>query len=119
MSLFAKVMVGLVAFIHMYIFVFEVFLWRTRAPKVFGMTREFAEQTAMLGVNQGFYNGFLAAALVLGLVLPDPTMARAFALFGLSCVAVAGVVGALTASRAILVIQTVPAVIGLVACLLR
>jgi len=64
--------------------------------------------------NQGCYNGFLVAALLLGLVYPEPAVAKAFASYGLLCVAVAGVWGAVTVARKVLYVQTVPAVLGLV-----
>lgn len=81
------------------------------------LTSEQAETTAALAANQGLYNGFLAAGLAVSLVLPEPT-AFAFKLFFLSCVIVAGVFGALTVSRRILLVQAVPAALALGAVLL-
>ena len=104
----------LVLLIHVYIVVLEMVLWKTRGPKVFRMTPEKAAETAAMASNQGLYNGFLVAALVIGLVAPNPVVNAAFALFGLICVAVAGVWGAITVSRRILYVQTVPAVVALV-----
>jgi putative membrane protein len=118
MDIAAKVLVGLVATIHIYIVVLEMALWRSRGPKVFGITQQFANDSAGLASNQGLYNGFLVAALVLGLFLPDPRLAHAFTLFGLGCVAVAGIWGAITASRRIFFVQTVPAGLALAAVLL-
>jgi putative membrane protein len=115
MSIIASVLVGLVAAIHVYILVLEMFLWRSpRARAAFGTTPEFAEATAALAANQGLYNGFLAAGLVWGLVAGDP-VGRAAQIFFLACVAVAGGYGALTASRRILFVQTLPAVLALIA----
>jgi putative membrane protein len=115
MSIIASVLVGLVAAIHVYILVLEMFLWRSpRARAAFGTTPEFAEASAVLAANQGLYNGFLAAGLVWGLVAADP-VGRAAQLFFLVCVAVAGGYGALTASRRILLVQTLPAVLALIA----
>ncbi|AFD26068.1 Putative transmembrane protein [Deinococcus gobiensis I-0] len=92
-----------------------MFLWTTpRAMKAFGTTPEFAQATRALAANQGLYNGFLAAGLLWGLV----TGSAPVQLFFLGCVAVAGVYGALTSNRRILFIQTVPAVLGLLAVLL-
>ena len=115
MLIAAKIITGLVLFIHIYIFLLETVLFQTRGRKVFGLSREQATTMAAAMSNQGCYNGFLAAALLLGLVYPDPAIAKAFATFGLACVAVAGVWGAVTVMTRILYIQTVPAVLGLAA----
>jgi len=115
MPLVANVLVGLVAALHAYFLVLEMFLWTKPAGRgAFGLTKEFAEETKALGANQGLYNGFLAAGLVWGLI--DDNFA--FKVFFLGCVAVAGLYGATTVSRKILFIQAVPAAIGLVAVLL-
>ncbi|HEU5355276.1 MAG TPA: DUF1304 domain-containing protein [Actinocrinis sp.] len=114
----ANILVGLMAALHAYILVLEMFLWTTdRARNAFGTTREFAEQTRALAANQGLYNGFLAAGLVWGLIASDPT-GFAAKVFFLGCIAVAGVYGALTASRRILFVQTVPALVTLAVLLL-
>ena len=104
----------LVLLIHVYIVVLEMVLWKTRGPKVFRITPEKAAETAAMASNQGLYHGFLVAALVIGLVAPDPVVNASFALFGLICVAVAGIWGAITVSKRILYVQTVPAVAALV-----
>ena len=115
MSIVAAGLVALVALIHVYILVLEMFLWRTdRGRKAFGTTVEQAETMATLAANQGLYNGFLAAGLVLSLFLPEPT-AFAFKVFFLACVIVAGIYGALTVSRRILVVQALPAALALIA----
>jgi putative membrane protein len=114
----ANILVGLMAALHAYILVLEMFLWTTdRARGAFGTTREFAEQTRTLAANQGLYNGFLAAGLVWGLIASNPT-GFAAKVFFLGCIAVAGIYGALTASRRILFAQTVPALVTLVVVLL-
>ena len=110
----ARVLIALVAIIHVYILVLEMFLWRTRARRVFGTTKEFADSTAVLAANQGLYNGFLAAGLVWALVR-DLDLAPFFLL----CVAVAGIYGGITANRRIILVQTVPAVLALAALHLR
>ena len=111
-------LVALVALIHVYIVVLEMFLWTTpRGRAAFGLTPEFAEQTKALAANQGLYNGFLAAGLVWGIVGPDH-LRFGVQVFFLLCVMVAGVYGAATASRKILVVQTLPATLALVAVLL-
>ncbi|KAH8586648.1 integral membrane protein, partial [Bisporella sp. PMI_857] len=113
MSLISTAPVGLVAAIHSYILVLECFLWTTpRGRKTFRLTPEFAQQTRTLAANQGLYNGFLAAGLIWGLLHPDAGVGRQIKLFFLGCVATAGVVGAVTAKRAILYVQTVPALVA-------
>ncbi|CAJ0788920.1 hypothetical protein LMG7141_02152 [Ralstonia condita] len=104
----------LVLLIHVYIVVLEMALWKSRGPKVFRITPEKAAETAAMASNQGLYNGFLVAALVIGLVAPDPTVNASFALFGLSCVAVAGIWGAITVNKRIALVQTLPAAAALV-----
>ena len=115
MTLIASVLVGLIALLHVYILVLEMFLWTTpRAMKAFGTTPELAAQTRVMAGNQGLYNGFLAAGLFWGLL----TGAQDVQLFFLACVAVAGLYGAATANRRILFVQTVPAVLAILAVLL-
>ncbi len=115
MTLIASVLVGLIALLHVYILVLEMFLWTTpRAMKAFGTTPELAAQTRVMAGNQGLYNGFLAAGLIWGLI----TGSAAIQLFFLACVAVAGLYGAATANRRILFIQTVPAALAILAVLL-
>lgn len=119
MAIVAFVLVALVALIHLYIVLLEMVWWTTpRGQKAFGLTPEFARETKVLAGNQGLYNGFLAAGLIWGLVHPDPNMAWQIQLFFLACVAVAGIYGAATASRKILFIQTVPAVLAIIAVVL-
>lgn len=116
MSLIAAILVALVALLHVYILILEMFLWTgPRGQKAFGLTPEFAQQTKALAANQGLYNGFLAAGLIWSLVHPLPEFAWQIALFFLACVAVAGIYGAATASRKILFIQTLPAVVAMLA----
>jgi putative membrane protein len=115
MAFAAQVLIALIALLHVYFVLLETVLFKTRGRRVFGLSAEKAEIMAPAMSNQGCYNGFLVAALVLGLVHPDPAVARAFAVFGLVCVAVAGVWGAATVKRTILYFQTVPAVLALAA----
>jgi putative membrane protein len=115
MHVVTQILIALVCLIHVYIFLLETVLFKTRGAKVFGVPKTEIEARAVAMSNQGVYNGFLAAALLLGLVYPDPAIARAFATFGLGCVAVAGIWGAVTVMIRILYIQTVPAMLGLVA----
>ncbi|KKB78977.1 membrane protein [Devosia soli] len=115
----ANILIGLVALIHIYIVFLEMVWWTTpRGQKAFDLTPEFAQETKVLAGNQGLYNGFLAAGLIWGLVHPHPAFAWQIKLFFLACVAIAGLYGAATASRKILFIQTVPAVLAILALVL-
>ncbi|MBV2357260.1 DUF1304 domain-containing protein [Streptomyces sp. J2-1] len=118
MEIVANVLVGLVAALHAYILVLEMFLWQ-RAPgrRFHGFDTELAATTAPLAANQGLYNGFLAAGLVWGLIASDPT-GFAAQVFFLSCVVVAGVYGAVTANPRILYAQGVPGAVALAAVLI-
>jgi putative membrane protein len=110
----ANVLVALVALIHVYILVLEMFLWDTpRGRKAFGTTPEFSAASKVLAANQGLYNGFLAAGLLWGLVAGRPVQ-----VFFLACVLAAGLYGAATASRKILFVQALPAAVALAAVLL-
>ncbi len=115
MALVAQAIAAAVMLLHVYIFLLETVWFRTRGRKVFGIPKENVDLMAPAMSNQGCYNGFLAAALALGLVLPNAATAQAFTVFGLACVAVAGVWGGVTVSRRIVFVQTVPAVLGLAA----
>ncbi|MBH1987939.1 MAG: DUF1304 domain-containing protein [Burkholderiales bacterium] len=108
----AQVAVLLLALLHVYILVLEMFLWeRPQGRKAFGLTPEFAAATKVLAANQGLYNGFLAAGLFWGLWLGEA--GRPVQVFFLLCVLVAGLYGAATASRRILFVQAVPATLAL------
>ena len=113
MSLVATTIVALLALIHVYILVLEMFLWDTpKGRKAFGLTPEFSAASKVLAANQGLYNGFLAAGLFWGWSLG--AAGDAIKVFFLLCVLVAGLYGAATASRRILLVQALPAAIGLV-----
>ena len=113
MSLAANVVVTLLALIHVYILVLEMFLWDKPAGlRAFGLSKELASATKVLGANQGLYNGFLAAGLLWGLWLGDEGFG--VKVFFLLCIWIAGLYGAATAARKILFVQTVPATVGLV-----
>jgi putative membrane protein len=112
MTLAASVLTALVALLHFYFLVLEMFLWTTPyGRRVFGLTPEFAAASRKLAMNQGLYNGFLAA----GLVWSFFAGAEAFALrvFFLGCVVGAGIFGAATANRKILFVQALPAAAAL------
>ncbi|MEO3857411.1 DUF1304 domain-containing protein [Acrocarpospora sp. B8E8] len=111
----AYALVGIVAAIHVYILILEMFLWTTpRGRAAFGTTPDFATQSRALAANQGLYNGFLAAGLIWGLLGRDPAVLTFF----LACVIVAGLYGAATVSRRILYVQAAPAALALVLVLL-
>jgi putative membrane protein len=113
LSTAANVVVLLVALLHVYILVLEMFLWdKPRGLKAFGLTPEFAAQSKVLAANQGLYNGFLAAGLFWGLYLGDA--GQSVKVFFLICVLVAGLYGGATASKRILFVQALPAAVGLV-----
>jgi putative membrane protein len=108
-SIAANVLVALVALLHVYFLVLEMFLWdRPRGMRVFGTTPEYAAASKTLAANQGLYNGFLAAGLFWGLFAGDPVK-----IFFLACVIVAGVFGAATVNLKILWVQALPAAIAL------
>lgn len=114
MSIAARVGVGLVALIHMYILVLEMFLWTKPAGlRAFGQTQAAANASKVLAANQGLYNGFLAAGLVWSLTLGAD--GSRIAVFFLACVIVAGVYGSVTASKKILYVQAVPAALAMAA----
>lgn len=112
MAIAADIVIILVALLHVYFLVLEMFLWDKPAGlKAFGQSKQQAKATKVLAANQGLYNGFLAAGLLFGVVQGDAGVD--FKAFFLSCVIVAGIYGALTASRKILFIQALPAMVGL------
>jgi putative membrane protein len=110
----ANVLIGLVALLHVYFLVLEMFLWdKPFGRKTFALTPEFASASKTLAANQGLYNGFLAAGLFWGLSLG--AAGAAIKVFFLACVIVAGVYGAMTVNRKILFVQAVPAAAALLA----
>jgi len=112
MTVAANIVTALVALLHFYFLVLEMFLWTKPAGrKAFGLSAEQAEATKVLAANQGLYNGFLAAGLVWGIALGSG--GTPVKLFFLGCVLIAGLYGAVTASRKILFIQGMPAAVGI------
>lgn len=117
MSVATNIVIIIVALLHLYFMVLEMFLWETLfGLGVFGQTAEKARVTKVLAANQGLYNGFLAAGLFWGLL--RGTSGSAITIFFLCCIIIAGIFGAVTASRKILFIQAGPAAVGLVLTLL-
>ncbi|WP_284162786.1 DUF1304 domain-containing protein [Frigidibacter sp. SD6-1] len=111
----AQILIAAIAALHLNILWFEMFAWESRGPKIFrSFPKDLFAPTKVMAANQGLYNGFLAAGLIWSLIAPEP-MARPLASFFLGCVLVAGLFGALTASRRILYVQALPAALGLAA----
>ena len=107
-----SIAVCFVAFLHIGFFLLEMFFWKKPVGrKIFGLNKEFAEQSATLAANQGLYNGFLAAGLLWSFFIDG--FAYEVRFFFLLCIIIAGVFGAITVSRTILWVQTLPAVIAL------
>ncbi len=112
MHILAVSMVALVALLHFYFMLLEMFFWeKPLGLRTFGLKADFARASKALAANQGLYNGFLAAGLVWGLALGDE--GYAVKIFFLACIVIAGVFGAATANRKILYIQAMPAIIAM------
>ena len=117
MGAFAVFLVALVAALHLYFLVLEMFLWtRPSGRRAFGLTPEFAQASKTLAANQGLYNGFLAAGLLWGLA--QGADGEPIQVFFLLCVIVAGVFGAITVARKVLWVQAAPAALALAVVLL-
>ncbi len=113
-ALAAAVLIVVVAGLHIYFLVLEMFLWRKPfGRRTFRMTQEVADSSAVLAANQGLYNGFLAAGLLWGLIFYGVIPGRAILTFFLVCVIIAGLYGGATVSRRIALIQSLPAAIAL------
>ena len=114
MLLAAQILAVVVLLLHVYFVLLETVLYRSRGAKVFGIPKDQVESRASAMSNQGCYNGFLVAAIVLGLIYPEPAIARAFMVYGLACVVVAGIWGGVTVAKKIFFIQALPAALALV-----
>lgn len=109
----SKILIGFVAFEHLLFMVMEMFLWQSEAVIArFGNTPEFAAQSAVLAMNQGLYNGFLAAGLIWSLGIREVEKGRSIARFFLGCVIAAGIFGGATAKLSILFVQALPALLA-------
>ena len=116
MRLIAGVLVAGVAVLHIYFLVLEMFLWTTAfGRRTLRLTAEFTATTRMIAANQGLYNGFLAGGLLWGLIVYGVSGGRPILTFFLVCIVIAGVFGAATLSRTILLVQAVPALVAGVA----
>ena len=117
MQTLALVLATLLALLHVYILVLEMFFWtKPLGRRALGLKADFAEQSKALAANQGLYNGFLAAGLAWG-VVQGAAAGRPWLIFFAGCVVVAGVFGAATASRKILFVQALPGALTLAAAL--
>lgn len=109
-----RILIWIIAVLHLYFLWLEMFAWTTRAPKVFrGFSADFFQQTRSLAANQGLYNGFLAAGLIWTQCIGNPVWYWNISVFFLSCVAIAGLYGAYSADKKIFFIQALPALITL------
>ena len=114
MTVIANILLGLVALLHVYFLVLEMFLWDTPfGRKAFGLTPDFSIASKTLAANQGLYNGFLAAGLAWGLYLGPAGLH--VDIFFLSCVIIAGLYGGFTVNRKIFFVQALPALLALIA----
>lgn len=113
MKVLADIVIIIVVMLHLYFLVLEMFLWdKPVGLKVFGQTKEQANATKLLAANQGLYNGFVAAGLLLGVI--QGLAGYDFKAFFLICVVIAGVYGSITANRKILYFQAIPGLLGLI-----
>lgn len=112
MDISIKILIGLVALLHLYFLYFEMFAWTTKGPKIFRhFPKDLFGPTKSMAANQGLYNGFLAAGLTWTYFIADSNWSDNIALFFLGCVAIAGIYGALTVTKKIFFIQALPALI--------
>lgn len=119
MHITSQIIVGFVAFIHLYILWLEMFAWTTSARKVFKtIPEDMFEKTKVMAANQGLYNGFLAFGLLWSLLITDGIWSCNVALFFLICVLIAGIYGAITVSKRIFYVQSVPAILGILSLIL-
>lgn len=119
MNYIAITLIATIALLHLYIMWMEMFAWTTRAKKVFrNFPEHLFEPTKSMAANQGLYNGFLAAGLIWSLCISNPEWSKNIALFFLGCVAIAGIYGAMSVSKRILYVQTIPALLAILAIFL-
>jgi len=121
MEIIAESIIGLVAIEHLYFLWLEMFAWETKGKKVFkgSLSPDLFKPTKVLAANQGLYNGFLAAGLIWTFFITDLTWKTNVSIFFLTCIAVAGIYGSITASKKIFFIQALPALLALVFVMLN
>ena len=114
MHIISIVFIIVVALLHLYFLWLEMFVWTTKAYKVFrNFPKDLFEKTKAMAANQGLYNGFLAAGLIWSLCITDVVWSENIALFFLSCVTIAAIYGAYSISKKIFFVQGVPAILGI------
>lgn len=119
MYLISKILIVIIALFHLYFLWLEMFAWTTKAKKVFRtIPEDLFEKTKVLAANQGLYNGFLAAGLIWSLFITNEIWSKNVAVFFLSCVTIAGIYGAYSASKKIFFVQALPAIIAILTLIL-
>ena len=114
MHIISQVLIVIVVLLHLYFLWLEMFVWTTKAYKVFrNFPKDLFEKTKTMAANQGLYNGFLAAGLIWSLFITDAVWSNNTALFFLTCVAIAGIYGAYSVSKKIFFVQGIPAILGI------
>ncbi|WP_430400842.1 DUF1304 domain-containing protein [Flavobacterium sp.] len=114
MNIISQLLIILVALLHLYFLWLEMFVWTTKAYKVFrNFPKDLFEKTKTMAANQGLYNGFLAAGLIWSLFITDVVWSNNIALFFLTCIAIAGIYGAYSVSKKIFFVQGIPAILGI------
>lgn len=114
MPIIAQLLIVIVAILHLYFLWLEMFVWTTKAHKIFrNFPKDLFEKTKIMAANQGLYNGFLGAGLIWSLCITDAIWSKNIALFFLSCVAIAGIFGAYSVSKKIFFVQAFPAILGI------
>ena len=114
-DIIAQILTAIVALEHLYILWIEMFAWETAGKKTFKTIPDHLfTPTKGLAANQGLYNGFLSAGLIWSFLIEDINWGVYIRIFFLGCVVVAGIYGAITASRKIFIIQALPAIIALI-----
>lgn len=121
MEIIAKILIAVVAVEHLYILWMEMFAWETKGKEVFkkALPAEMFKPTKGLAANQGLYNGFLAAGLIWTFFIEDEKWQTNIALFFLCCVAIAGIYGAISATKKIFFVQALPAILAMIVVLLK
>lgn len=115
MFILSNILIGIIAFLHFYIMILEMFFWdKPKGMKAFDVEEDFAKQTTVMAANQGLYNGFIAAGLVLSII----SSLFLLKIFFLGCVFIAGIYGSLTFNKKIVFIQSIPSLITLIVVIL-
>lgn len=120
MEIISKILIAFVALEHLYIMYFEMFAWETIGKRTFkSIPENLFKPTKSLAANQGLYNGFLAAGLIWSLLICNKEWSVNISIFFLVCVIIAGIYGAITASKRIFFVQALPAILALIAVLFQ